>query len=670
MESFKNLYKRLWQSLIKPRRIPYNEEDLGGTLVIFESYFAVRLDFQLYNALGEAFYTSIYFPCDKDENVPNSLDFVVYCHTHNGSRVEGLGLLERLLSRDMGLVVFDFRANGFSTGEYVTLGWLEALDINEVCCFLKKEVRANSITLWGRSMGACAAMFFLSPYYRQHINTVLHHDGKFVEWLNPKFVDCLILDSPFPTLTSCIHNLVKTKASKVPKWVVNLSIKLINREIKNKAGISIYKVNPAAHVKHINTPVHLILGNDDEIIDTELFYPMYKAFSSKIKKVTMFQGTHAEERPEDLQIDLISYIKHVLALRKSYLLNREISMSNIFTNNMNITHNYLDYTKSRLHENFDKKVQKTKLTTQHRSYMPMKPTISVIPSKPTQEIEELKHHLQKDYERNILKSFKFSLHPLNDNKETNQFDVKQMPSENNIPPIIDKNTLKNFIIEHEPANQQFNIFNDETDNNATAFNGLSIRYIPKHNLNNRLTFIRPVEPIIEQVQFQTHNADPYNNSPQKDIKHPLLFNYNTTSYENARVNTIENVYVPQYKYDHNTDRPKIDHQYIRTEHGRSNSMTIRPVHHMYIPRKHQHRVSHIHKHDHNHHNHNTHSDRKYYRTKTDKVAETLDNFLTRRSITEPDTPVIHSLSELKESDIIEGITVYIGKNGKTIDLDK
>lgn len=36
----------------------------------------------------------------------------------------------------MGLVLFDFRANGFSTGKFVSLGWFEALDINVVTTFL------------------------------------------------------------------------------------------------------------------------------------------------------------------------------------------------------------------------------------------------------------------------------------------------------------------------------------------------------------------------------------------------------------------------------------------------------------------------------------------------------------------------------------------------------
>ena len=39
----------------------------------------------------------------------------------------------------MGIVLFDFRASGYSKGKYVSLGWYEALDINEICLFLLKE---------------------------------------------------------------------------------------------------------------------------------------------------------------------------------------------------------------------------------------------------------------------------------------------------------------------------------------------------------------------------------------------------------------------------------------------------------------------------------------------------------------------------------------------------
>ncbi len=70
----------------------------------------------------------------------------------------------------MGILIFDFRASGYSNGKYVTLGWMEAVDFNEIIKFLKRDAKANSICLWGRSMGASAIVFFLSPKYRSKMN--------------------------------------------------------------------------------------------------------------------------------------------------------------------------------------------------------------------------------------------------------------------------------------------------------------------------------------------------------------------------------------------------------------------------------------------------------------------------------------------------------------------
>ena len=62
---------------------------------------------------------------------------MIYAHTHNGNRLEGLNLVEYFIKKKIGFVALDFRANGYSTGKYVTLGWYEALDLNTVVNFLK-----------------------------------------------------------------------------------------------------------------------------------------------------------------------------------------------------------------------------------------------------------------------------------------------------------------------------------------------------------------------------------------------------------------------------------------------------------------------------------------------------------------------------------------------------
>lgn len=59
--------------------------------------------------------------------------FLVYCHSHSGSRKEGVHLLENIHNDTTALITFDFWASGYSSGKYLTLGWFEAIDINAIC---------------------------------------------------------------------------------------------------------------------------------------------------------------------------------------------------------------------------------------------------------------------------------------------------------------------------------------------------------------------------------------------------------------------------------------------------------------------------------------------------------------------------------------------------------
>lgn len=101
-----------------------------------------RLNFNLRNHLGENFIMSIYFCFDHDDNYLGEDRYLIYTHTHQGNQTEGTYLLNYALINRLNLVLFDFRASGYSTGKYVTLGWFEALDINRVCRFLK--INANA----------------------------------------------------------------------------------------------------------------------------------------------------------------------------------------------------------------------------------------------------------------------------------------------------------------------------------------------------------------------------------------------------------------------------------------------------------------------------------------------------------------------------------------------
>lgn len=320
MESLKLLYKKLWQSLIRPRRMAYSDYDLGGALLSFGDNFAMRLDFQLKNALSEEFNVSIYLPCDESEKIKPDMNFVVYCHTHNGNRLEGLSLAEKAITSEMGFVVFDFRANGFSSGKYVTLGWLEALDINEVIRFLKIEVKAKSICLWGRSMGGCAILFYLSNKCREKINeSAIHLKHPPVQWVNRSWIQCVVIDSSFPNLIDSVSFMVKNKAKQVPEMLVGLVLKAANGDIKEKAGIDLTRINPIDYISEICNPVYMIIGNEDELVRYDQFSEMYRKCDSKIKKLKLFKGSHAEDRPDELYVELFDFIREMFKLKNHYL---------------------------------------------------------------------------------------------------------------------------------------------------------------------------------------------------------------------------------------------------------------------------------------------------------------------------------------------------------------
>ena len=88
------------------------------------------MDFLLQNNFQEKFHLTLYLPCDEKYNLITDCKYIIYAHTHSGSRIEGTFLIDDSIRRNIGVALFDFRANGYSSGKYVTLGWYEALDLN------------------------------------------------------------------------------------------------------------------------------------------------------------------------------------------------------------------------------------------------------------------------------------------------------------------------------------------------------------------------------------------------------------------------------------------------------------------------------------------------------------------------------------------------------------
>jgi alpha-beta hydrolase superfamily lysophospholipase len=127
--------------------------------------------------------------------------------------MEALETVPYLLPSNITLFCFDFAGCGISEGEYISLGWYEREDLGLIVDYLRKNRRASTIGLWGRSMGA--------------VTSLLYGDR------DPS-IGGMVLDSPFSNMKTLVTELAKTH-TKIPSFLVSGAMKLVRNTIKGKA---------------------------------------------------------------------------------------------------------------------------------------------------------------------------------------------------------------------------------------------------------------------------------------------------------------------------------------------------------------------------------------------------------------------------------------------------
>ena len=180
----KNLYDNGWKMIIKPRQFEYDQLDLGQPSQIIKETLIHRLDFGVRNPKGYLIKGSLFYSDESRDSSP----CIMYCHSHNGNRCEGLEMLKFVVP-DFNFCVFDYSGSGMSQGEYVTLGILEQFDVKAVIGFLAKKYRIKDFFLWGRSMGAVSVLLFCEKFSKLYR------------------IRGLVLDSPFKDSQEMVSNI-------------------------------------------------------------------------------------------------------------------------------------------------------------------------------------------------------------------------------------------------------------------------------------------------------------------------------------------------------------------------------------------------------------------------------------------------------------------------------
>jgi|JI6StandDraft_1071083.scaffolds.fasta_scaffold22341_6 pimeloyl-ACP methyl ester carboxylesterase len=204
---------RIEEFFVRPQRQKYFQHDLGPSLYFSRELRVRRTDFTVRNLQDKQIHVSL-FESDFDKNTSNC---VVYLHTHHGSRLEGLPLVNKVLHGGANFCLFDFAGYGNSDGTTVTLGYLEKHDISCVLAELRQRNQKNFV-LWGRSMGAVAALL-----YNQHSQD--------------KSVVASVYDSPFCSLEKLTLEL-GSRNSGIPQFFLKPAISILKSSLKDQLDFS------------------------------------------------------------------------------------------------------------------------------------------------------------------------------------------------------------------------------------------------------------------------------------------------------------------------------------------------------------------------------------------------------------------------------------------------
>ena len=207
----------LKNNLMKTERAEYSIERLGPRIIRNGNKSVERKDLELENKRKLTLQCSWFEPT-KDCRTKEKLPCLIYCHGNSGSRLDALDCASLLLPCNITLFCFDFSGCGLSQGEYVSLGYYEKDDIATVVDYLRETGTVSQIGLWGRSMGAATSIMY---------------------GMSDPSIACMVLDSPFSSLSVLASELVESSEIKIPKTLVKIGMKMIKKSVQKKANFNI-----------------------------------------------------------------------------------------------------------------------------------------------------------------------------------------------------------------------------------------------------------------------------------------------------------------------------------------------------------------------------------------------------------------------------------------------
>ncbi|CAD8204492.1 unnamed protein product [Paramecium pentaurelia] len=277
--------EKLWKPIVRPPKHNYRLKDMGNEIFMVQDTVTKRFDFEFQNSRGLILQCSLFEPI-RMQDKPHPC--MIYLHGNSSSRVEALTIVEYLLPNNIAVCGIDLSGSGQSQGEYISLGYYESRDANDLYEYLRlKKPFITQIGLWGRSMGSVTAIIAAT--------------------LNQNF-KVLVCDSPFSNLTHLCQELA-SNSYNIPSCFFNCFWCLVKAKIRREAKFNIEDLNISQVIQTLPNDVSIVFlsaKQDQLIIEKHPKILMEKFRGTKVLK--QFEGTHNSKRPQDIMKETVKFI--------------------------------------------------------------------------------------------------------------------------------------------------------------------------------------------------------------------------------------------------------------------------------------------------------------------------------------------------------------------------
>ena len=293
-------YETLWKFIIRPPKDEYDEDLLGNIIFTYKHKQYQRKDYDLLSSEGYIMKCSFVEPVDAFRPTIE-MPIVLYLHGNSSSRLEGLNNLEILLNHNINLFVIDFPGCGLSEGEYISLGYHEKDDVKILVDFIENLPGVGKIGLWGRSMGAATTLLYANT--------------------DPR-ISAICVDSPFEDFKKLAEELV-VKQIKLPKFIIDGALKIVQGTVKKKNGLDIYKLRPIDKVSTTYQPALFIHAINDELINIEHSINLFNNYGGPKSLKCCDKGGHNTRRPKVIKKEVGDFFYKYLCTLASEIEQKE-----------------------------------------------------------------------------------------------------------------------------------------------------------------------------------------------------------------------------------------------------------------------------------------------------------------------------------------------------------